>query len=34
MRMNVFDRILSHIFKRYTYKIYKKGIIDGLNWKK
>ncbi len=32
MRMNIFDKILFCIFKRYTIKIYKKGIIDSFNW--
>lgn len=33
MKMNIFDKVLCCIFKRYTIKIYRKGIIDGFNWK-
>lgn len=32
MRINIFDKILSHILKRYTEKIYKIGMIDYYNW--
>ena len=31
--LNVFEKLLVYILKRYTYKIYKKGIIDGFNGK-
>lgn len=33
MRMNIFDKLLSHIFKKYTNKVYRKGVIDGFNCK-
>lgn len=32
MRLNILDRILLHIFKRYSYKIYRCGIQDEFNW--
>lgn len=32
MRINIFDKILSCILKKYTYKIYKIGMIDYYNW--
>ena len=31
--MNIFDKLLSYIFKTYTNKVYRKGIADGFNWK-
>lgn len=31
--LNMFDKILSMVFKKYTIKIYKKGVRDGFNWK-
>lgn len=31
---NIFDRILSKMFKRHTYKIYQYGILVGYNWAK
>ena len=31
--LNLFDKILLHIFKRYSYKIYKTGVRDGFDWK-
>ena len=31
--LNIFETILSKMFRRYTYKIYKKGFNDGFNWK-
>lgn len=33
MRINILDKILSYIFKGYTYKIYRIGVKDGFNWK-
>ena len=33
MRFNIVDRILMHIFKKYSMKIYKRGLADGFNWK-
>ena len=30
--LNILDKLLSKILKRYTYKIYRKGIVDGYNW--
>ncbi|MCI9000060.1 MAG: hypothetical protein HFJ26_03840 [Clostridia bacterium] len=32
MGLNILDRILLHIFKRYSYKIYRCGIQDEFNW--
>ena len=31
IELNVFDKILSKILKRYTYKIYSIGVKDGYN---
>lgn len=28
------EKVLSKILKRYTYKIYRRGIILGFNWAK
>lgn len=33
IELNVFDKILSKILKRYTYKIYSIGVKDGYNWR-
>ena len=30
--LNLMDKITLHILKRYTYKIYIKGLVDGFNW--
>lgn len=30
--LNVFEKLLAYILKRYTYKIYRKGIMDGFNF--
>ena len=32
--LNFGDKILFYIFKKYSIKIYKKGLKDGFNWKK
>ena len=32
IELNVFEKILSKIFKQYTYKIYSIGLKDGYNW--
>ncbi len=32
MRINILDKILMCIFKKYTYKIYTLGVKDGFNW--
>ena len=32
MELNMLDKILSHLFKRYTYKIYRRGVQDEFNW--
>jgi hypothetical protein len=32
MRINIIDKILMHIFKRYTYKIYHLGAQFGFYW--
>lgn len=34
MELNFVDKILKKLFRRYTYKIYKKGVIDGFNSRK
>ena len=34
IELNLLDKMLLHIFKRYTYKVYRKGVIDGFNWKR
>lgn len=31
--LNIIDKILSKIFYRYTEKIYRRGVIDGFNWR-
>ena len=31
--MNILDKLLCHICKRFTYKIYRKGLFDGFNYK-
>ena len=31
--LNFYEKILVLVFKRYTYKIYKKGFMDGFNIK-
>lgn len=33
MELNFIEKVLSIILKKYTIKIYIKGIIDGFNWK-
>ena len=30
-KLNMFEKILAYIFKKYTYKIYKQGYMDGFN---
>lgn len=32
MELNILDIILLHIFKKYSYKIYKLGVKDSFNW--
>lgn len=32
MHLNIIDRILMHIFRKYTYKIYDMGVKEGFNW--
>lgn len=32
-RISFKDRILLHIFKRYTYNIYQMGYLDGFSFK-
>lgn len=32
MKLNLFEKMLSKIFRRYTYRIYKKGVIDCFNY--
>lgn len=32
MEFNIVDRMLIHIFKNHTYKVYKMGLQDGFNW--
>ncbi len=31
-KLNIFDKILKNIFKRYSEKIYRQGLRDGFNW--
>lgn len=31
--LNIFDRMLSNVFSRYTNKIYRLGVMEGFNWK-
>lgn len=31
--LNLFEKVLSVVLKKYTYKIYRKGVQDGYNWK-
>lgn len=31
--LNAFEKILSKVFKGYTYKIYSIGVQDGYNWR-
>lgn len=31
-KLSLKDKILLHIFKRYTYRIYLKGIKRGFDW--
>ncbi len=31
--LNIFDKIIATILKRYTYKIYSIGVKDGFNFK-
>lgn len=33
MKFNLLDEIIFHLFKGYTYKVYKAGFNDGYNWK-
>lgn len=33
MDLNILEKILSKIFKQYTYKIYSIGVKDGYNWR-
>ena len=33
IELNVFEKMLTVLLRRYTYKIYRKGIIDGFNGK-
>ncbi len=33
-KLNAFEKVLAILFKRYTYKIYRKGVRDGFNWKR
>lgn len=33
MELNLFEHLLTHILKKYTYKIYKQGVMDGFNWR-
>lgn len=32
MKFNLLDKILFHLFKNYTCKIYRTGVRDGFNW--
>lgn len=33
MKLNIFEKLLTYLLKRYTYKIYRTGVIDGFNWR-
>lgn len=33
IELNIIDKILLYALKKYTYKIYKIGIVDGYNKK-
>lgn len=33
IELNPLEYVLSKVFRKYTYKIYKKGVKDGFNWK-
>lgn len=33
IELNPLEYVLSKVFRNYTYKIYKKGVKDGFNWK-
>lgn len=30
--LNLFDRIILHIFSDFSYKVYTFGVKDGYNW--
>lgn len=32
MNLNLLEKLLAHLLKRYTYKIYMSGVVDGFNW--
>ena len=32
LELNIFEKMLTVIFRRYTYKIYMSGVVDGFNW--
>ena len=32
--LNILEKVLSKLLKKYTYKIYRKGVIYGYNWAK
>ena len=32
--LSIFEKIIYYFFRDYTYKIYRKGYIDGYNWAK
>lgn len=34
LSLNFFEKVISIILKKYTYKIYSNGIKDGYNWTK
>ena len=33
IELNIFEKLLRKVFKRYTYKIYSIGMQDGYNWR-
>ncbi|MCI8641043.1 MAG: hypothetical protein HFJ59_04135 [Clostridia bacterium] len=32
MKLNILDKMLLYILKKYSYKIYRRGVQDGFNW--
>ena len=32
-KLNMFEKFLSIIFKKYTYKIYREGVKKGFYWR-
>ena len=32
--LTILEKIIATILKKYTYKIYRQGLINGFNWRK